>query len=70
MMARVDETGSSLQYRYGNGSIPGSYEDDELIYRQDGMLPRAKLAEALEILVDGWPDEIRDISALLTPFEN
>lgn len=59
---RADATGSS-----GNGDWGCKWDTDGLMYQQDGILPRARLAEfARRILADEGTEPI----GLLEPFED
>lgn len=72
MIERAKQTGSSVKHRYGAGAIPGSWEDEDLIFEQRGSLPRTRLPEVLRRYLDAPEDaeEDPDISDLLIPFDD
>jgi hypothetical protein len=67
-LARVDETGTSIAFRIGPHA-EGSWGDTGLIYQQQGVLPRNRLAEFLQRFLDNRPADV-DVSDLLDPFED
>ena len=73
-IARVDQTGTSVRFRIGP-HIEGSWDDEGIIYQQQGMLPRSRLTAFLRRFIgasDGEPEwcEDPDVSDLLDPFED
>jgi hypothetical protein len=65
-LARCDETGTSVRFRYPSGGRDGEWSDPIMI-EQRGMLDRDKLGD----YIDAVEREDEDaIDALIRPFEN